>query len=566
MVFVGGNDGMLHAAKLGTLVLTDTDAVQKASLVNSADGYNLGDEKWAYIPKQVLPYLAYIADPDYCHLYTVDLTPIIFDASINGNPTDNKTASSWKTVLIGGMRWGGACRKTGTACNSKACNVTTGTSCTTSADCPSGEACDPNCVNTPITDPGSASKGLGYSAYFALDVTNQNSPSLLWEFSEADLPSGKGLGFSTTGPAIVRVGNKKLNGSWFVVFGSGPTGPIDVNNYQFLGRSDQALQYHVLDLKTGAYKATITPGISDAFSGSLSRGAVDIDQDYQDDAVYVGYVKKCTNSLLSPCTTNTWSDGGIGAIITHNDAHPENNTWTWRSVVSNLGPVTSAVDNLWDPGNKLLWLYTGTGRYFYEQSTTTDDSDNQRYIIGLKDPCCDTSTSPSCLDNTCSVSRSLSDLTNVTNVANAPAVVDANQSSFKGWKVALDGTGSYTYSPDPAANFRAERVVTDTTTMTSGNVMFVSYKPYADECGVGGKSFLWGIRYNTGGAPGSSMIGNALLQTSTGAITQLDFYNQFTAAGGRKTGSSVEGYSSEDPPSTVTPLAPLKKQMHLIER
>ena len=69
--------------------------------------------------------------------------------------------NSWRTILIGGMRTGGACRKTGVACN--------------------GSTTD--CVNTPKTDPSDSTKGLGYSSYFALDVTDQSNPTLLWEFS-----------------------------------------------------------------------------------------------------------------------------------------------------------------------------------------------------------------------------------------------------------------------------------------------------------------------------------------------------------------------------------------------
>ena len=77
------------------------------------------------------------------------------------------------------------------------------------------------------------SKGLGYSSYFALDVTTPNDPQVLWEFSHPD------LGFSTSEPAIVRIGNANQNGKWFAVFASGPTGPIDPNYRQFLGKSDQ---------------------------------------------------------------------------------------------------------------------------------------------------------------------------------------------------------------------------------------------------------------------------------------------------------------------------------------
>ena len=201
MVFAGANDGMLHAFNLGLLEdsWTGQGTYEKARLT----GADLGKEMWAFIPKNVLPYLKYITNPYYCHIFNVDLTPFIFDASIGGNAGDAKPAngSSWRTVLIGGMRTGGACRGTTTACT----------------DVDEGGGGGKDCVNTPV-DVGGAS--VGYSSYFAIDVTDQNNPQLLWEFSDPQ------LGFATTGPTVVRIGNTNNNGDWFVVFGSGPTGPI----------------------------------------------------------------------------------------------------------------------------------------------------------------------------------------------------------------------------------------------------------------------------------------------------------------------------------------------------
>ncbi|MCH7547945.1 MAG: PQQ-binding-like beta-propeller repeat protein [Candidatus Krumholzibacteriota bacterium] len=75
MVYVGANDGMLHALDAET-----------------------GDEVWAYIPEASLPNLASHADTSYCHEYEVDLTPMVSDQKIGGN---------WMTVLVAGMREGG---------------------------------------------------------------------------------------------------------------------------------------------------------------------------------------------------------------------------------------------------------------------------------------------------------------------------------------------------------------------------------------------------------------------------------------------------------------------------
>jgi type IV pilus assembly protein PilY1 len=74
-IYIGANDGMLHALDAAT-----------------------GEEMWGYIPSACLPRLQLLADPDYCHEYFVNLTPMVTDAFVDGY---------WRTVLIGGQRHGG---------------------------------------------------------------------------------------------------------------------------------------------------------------------------------------------------------------------------------------------------------------------------------------------------------------------------------------------------------------------------------------------------------------------------------------------------------------------------
>jgi hypothetical protein len=538
MVFVGANDGMLHAFKLGTMELNWTGKIlaQKARLT----GTNLGQEMWAFIPENALPYLKYIAAPDYCHVYSVDLAPYVFDASIGGNPDDTKDVSSWRTILIGGMRFGGACRDTSSSCT--------------------------DCVKTPVS-------GLGYSSYFALDVTDQNNPQLLWEFSDP------ALGFATTGPAVVRIGaDTTKNGKWFVVFGSGPTGPISTSDQQFLGRSDQPLKFFVIGpLSATPGLPTVTPldpspSIPNAFAGSMLNSTIDTDLDYQDDAIYIGYVKKAGDG--------TWTQGGVGRIQTKEDTDPSN--WVWSKVIDDIGPVTSSVTRLQNNKYHILWLYFGTGRYYYEILTNVDDQDSRRTLIGIKEPCftstntldstCTTTRifcSTPCSDSTCSGPSTCGDLSNVTPIGNVPAETTANSASFKGWYIGLDPSGNYTYNEggtNVTRAYRAERVITDPLSTTSGLVFFTTYKPYNDVCAYGGKSFLWAVRYTTGGAPGALLKGVALLQVSTGSIEQVNLSTAFTEAGGRKT-SALEGV----PPtaqglSLLSQPPPVKRVIHMRER
>lgn len=550
MVFAGANDGMLHAFNLGLLEdsWTGQGTYQKARLT----GADLGKEMWAFIPKNVLPYLKYITDPYYCHIFNVDLTPFIFDASIGGNAGDDKPAdgSSWRTVLIGGMRTGGACRGTTTACT----------------DVDEGGSGSKDCVNTPVDVSGAS---VGYSSYFAIDVTDQNNPQLLWEFSDPQ------LGFATTGPAVVRIGDGSKNGDWFVVFGSGPTGPIITDaakktSYQFMGSSDQNLRLFIFNLKTGpgANNADVTvkdTGIQYAFAGSMISSAIDTDLNYMDDAVYIGYTKMNTaDGAGTTANPYKWTQGGVGRLLTKENSDPTQ--WAWSIVMDNIGPVTSAVAKLESTKNKILWLYFGTGRSYFAKADSIDDPTNQRTLFGIKEPCF---ASTGFFNLSCIAPVAMGSLTDVTNIANVPSESTANGSGFNGWYINVDAAGNYTYAEgDPAVNvtknYGAERTITDTVSTTSGCVFFTSYKPYTDVCSIGGKSFLWAARYNTGGS--CALKGKALLQVSTGSIEQVNLADAFTGGGGRKS-AAMEGV----PPtggglSLQTPPNPVKKIQHIRER
>nr|MBP6776912.1 pilus assembly protein PilY [Piscinibacter sp.] len=74
-LFVGANDGMLHAF--------DSDN---------------GDELFAYIPSWLVPRLNQLTSPTYQHQTYVDASPVVAEA---------KVGSDWKTVLVGGTGGGG---------------------------------------------------------------------------------------------------------------------------------------------------------------------------------------------------------------------------------------------------------------------------------------------------------------------------------------------------------------------------------------------------------------------------------------------------------------------------
>jgi len=94
MVYVGANDGMLHAFRAED----DTST----ALVDEG-----GQEDWAYIPRIVMPELYRLADKDYGnkHQFYVDGSPVAADICTSFC-TDNANAV-WKTILVGGLNHGG---------------------------------------------------------------------------------------------------------------------------------------------------------------------------------------------------------------------------------------------------------------------------------------------------------------------------------------------------------------------------------------------------------------------------------------------------------------------------
>jgi len=132
-IFVGGNDGMLHAFKDAT-----------------------GEEAWAFIPPDLLPNLQYASATDR-HVYYVDSSPVIYVYDKDGDGTilpvdlaDSGGDGADRAILLCSTRRGG------------------GTSTLT-------QPVDPS------TDPP-PSRG----SYFALDISDPEDPQFLWQINSED--------------------------------------------------------------------------------------------------------------------------------------------------------------------------------------------------------------------------------------------------------------------------------------------------------------------------------------------------------------------------------------------
>ncbi|MEQ8661240.1 MAG: PilC/PilY family type IV pilus protein, partial [Gammaproteobacteria bacterium] len=191
MVYVGANDGMLHAFN-GGFFNAQTNTFETS--IGGRTGHPLGSEVWAYVPKNLLGHLQWLAEEDYAHVYYMDLKPVVFDAKIF--PSDSTHPGGWGTVLVAGMRLGGGSDLNGVTLDTAGDGVAT---------------------------PPAADDVVTKSAYVLLDITDpEQAPKVIAEISPP------GLGFTTSTPVAVPVATPLPTiettppNKWYLLFGSGP--------------------------------------------------------------------------------------------------------------------------------------------------------------------------------------------------------------------------------------------------------------------------------------------------------------------------------------------------------
>ena len=335
MVYVGANDGMVHGFDAET-----------------------GDEMWAFVPEFALPNFEVMADSFYCHVYSCDQTVSVKDALIGG---------TWRTVLIGGGREGGA-------------------------------------------------------ELFALDVTDPESPALMWQ---APLPNGKAF------HSEVEVGS--IGGKPVALVGSG----LDTD-------TGEAWLY-VFDLSNGSPLGSRDLSTSATLRNKATRPAlVDLNLDGQTDVIYVAdYL------------------GSLWRFGTDNDPNPAN--WSKSELYAGTDVITADPVAAYGPSGK-VYVYFGSGAYLEDADMTT--SDPQFFFCVF--------------DNHSSQTLGKSDLRNQTSSIN-------DVTSTDGWYVAL-------------WNEPGERV-TEQAAVVAETVIFTSFAPTQDACVAGGASYLYQMKYDTGGVP-----------------------------------------------------------------
>ena len=473
VVYVGANDGMLHAFTAGVY-----NAVEKKFEPGPTTG--IGDELWAYIPQSLLPHLKWLALPEYSHLSYVDLKPKVFDAKIF--TADSVHPNGWGTVLICGLNMGGK----------------------------------PITVNDAAFSGGSKTFS---SSYAALDITDPSvPPTLLWE------KTFSGLGFTTTMPAVV-----KVKDTWFLAIGSGPT--------DYDGTSTNPGRVYIVDLKTGELKRTVPSGLETSENSAVMNSPVALDKNmnYSVAAIYIGESYKSGSPAswkgkIYKIAVPQLKDGQYDS--TSYDDNPAN--WKWVPLADFSGlpqpavlsaPFAISVDN-----KDNAWIFLGTGRY----ASTPDKTDgNQNYIFGIKDPFFNRrgtqegeTTAPACFQkyDVSGCTLTIADLFDAgPYIVKADGTIDTEATDpLKGKKfedfitegVKKKNTqgveiyqGWYRSLAVSTGN-PSERVVNKPAAF-GGIALFPTFTPNNDPCLSGGSSKLYALYFETGTAYKKPVIKNA---------------------------------------------------------
>lgn len=492
VVYVGANDGMLHAFNGGffgtTEVDTDGDGTGDSKVptfktkLTSEVEHPLGSELWAYVPMNLLPHLQYLTDPQYSHVYYMDLKARVFDAKIftdTGTSTgscpggvegvDGDHPCGWGTVLVAGMRLGGGEIQTDTGMDGL------GSGNTKPADKP--DATDDVTVR---------------SSYVMLDITNpESAPKVLAEINHPLLQQ------SMSYPAVVAVRNSnstKSDGAakWYLIFGSGPT---DIST----ATSDQKAYMLVYDLEKLAKGqsdglvtgAPIDLGAVGAFTGDPI--VVDWDLDYSADEIYIGAAsgdattpegKMIRISIPDP-DTDSQDPTDIGNWVKADLIDPSGENQAF------LAPATAGIDEV---GNH--WLFASTGRYFVNADK---QSTSKQTLYGVIDEGYDFSTSSSSVPNISGLIDTTNahvsvegDVDGVSGVSTLSELV-AEVATAGGWERHLD------YDTSQTPTEPSERGVFGSALL--GGILFTpAFTPNEDLCGAEGTSQLYGLFFKTGTA------------------------------------------------------------------
>jgi len=334
-VYVGANDGMLHAFDASEYEDTDTTP---STVKPTADA---GKELFAYVPRSVYGNLGNLTvKNNFKFMPTVDGIPVTRDVFFSQDTTTPvATSKGWHTILVGGLRLGG--------------------------------------------------RGI-----YALDITDPTGMSagkVLWEFNADqpdqgawtdDLgnsnPGGKpsDLGYTYGQPNIGRL----ANGKWVVLVPVGyfpdcSKAPFTAATCSYpAAASNKFSSLFILDAQTGKLIREITTPDPDKVSGAVaSHGlATPVLGDYNDDQIDdVAFAGDLDGNLwrfdLSSSKPNSWSV-----------------SLAYQPATAGVQPITSMPRLFGDPATNKFIVVFGTGKYLGAGDNTSGSASTQA-VYGIRD-------------------------------------------------------------------------------------------------------------------------------------------------------------------------------------
>ena len=394
-IFVGSNNGMMHAFSAYSYV----DPVTPTNPTPLTNTDEMLKELFAYIPNLAFPKLANLTKPDYGtsvnpHQYVVDGPIATGDVYIGG---------SWKTIIVGTLGGGG--------------------------------------------------KGI-----YALDVTDVNSPKVLFELGVSDYPQ---LGFVLGTPQIVPMTNKR----WAVIFGNGS----DTNSSQLF----------IVDIEK-PFEPDFTKVIDTGSGAGLSAPEL-----------LTNAIGQVIGAYAGDLSGNLWRfdlSGGTAAQLLSSTETQIANRWkkdyllfTAKDASGKTQPIYAAPTlGVNSPKGGVVMVYFGTGKYFDPGDNIVlippNEVVNSMYAIAdvtsLATPRVARS---SLMAKTKTTSYSATPPSRTVNEANP------NWATQNGWYMDFDGTTS--------GERTGERILT-TPLLIADKLIFTTFVPSSNPCARGGGSWL----------------------------------------------------------------------------
>lgn len=326
LVYVGGNDGMLHAFTAGGVIL-DAGGVEI--------GVSGGDEIFAYIPSFLENNIQDFSQNSYAHQAYVDGTPTVRDVYVDADGAGAGT-EEWRTYLVSATRSGGR-----------------------------------GIFVLDVTDPAELASAATVAR--ASGSATLNSP-VKFEYTSADDPD---LGFVYGRPQIARMNNDK----WVAIVPNGYNSTGDGEAHLFVIDLETGTLLKKISTGVGSRATGLpcTDGASNC-NGLSSPTIADLDGDFIVDRIYAGDLHG--NMWVFDVSSDDIADWDVA----FDDGGTKNPLFTAcanagacsPSLTDNRQPITVAPEIIFHPtqtspdGEPNILVYFGTGQFIAVNDQVND--------------------------------------------------------------------------------------------------------------------------------------------------------------------------------------------------